>query len=172
MAKIMKDAYDQFLSFSVTMSGVDTLTFSEINLGLNLFQYAGLILTRFEYSPSRPTFAEMVANTDFLEMAICGSDAIASLGLSQPEVYDLLSLNMGASGTPASAWMIEKPFVHDFSNMQGGGILVPAQNIYLGMLSGGFAGAGVGSCRVYYRVIELAAADFIELVQRLRVLST
>ena len=52
MAK-QKDVFDQFMVFSVTQSGVDALTFGEIALGMSIFDYAALIISRIEYVPSR-----------------------------------------------------------------------------------------------------------------------
>lgn len=173
MAKTtIKDEYDQFMVFATTQSAANTLTFSTVHLGLNLFQYAGLIISRIEYSVSRPSMVMIVNEADYLEAAITGSDTIDDLALTRPEVYDRLSLNVTEWGTPANAELIYKPIVRDFSNMRGGGMLVPAQDTYLGVDSGDLTGAATVSARVWFRVIELAAGDYIELVQRLRVLTS
>jgi len=173
MAKAkMQDRFDQFMVFSVTQSAADTLTFSTISLGLNIFQYAAIIISRIEYVLQRPALAEFATTADAAELAITGSDSIASLDITQPEVYDRVSYRVVDFGTPASAQIDYSPRVKDFTTMSGGGLIVPAQDMYMAMDSTGFAAAQSASARVYYRVEELAAGDFIELVQRLRVLSS
>ena len=167
-----KDLFDQFMSMSVTMSGVNTLTFGEVAIGMSIFDYAAFIISRVEYVIDRAMWAEFATNADELQMAICGSDSIGDLGLARPEVYDHLTVDCNNAGTPATLSVHVQPAIHDFTGMKGGGLLVPAQNIYLGIDTVGFAAAGVGHARVYFTVKPLAAPDFIELTQRLRVLST
>jgi len=173
MAKAkMQDQFDQFMVFDTTQSAADTLTFSQISLGLNIFSYGALILSRIEYSISRPSMVLISAEDDYLEVAITGSDTIDDLSIAKPEVYDRISVNIHHQGTPATAELVYKPIVKDFSTMNGGGLLVPAQDTYLGVDSGSLGTAATASARVYYRVIELDASDYIELAQRLRVLSS
>ncbi len=167
-----KDLYDQFMWLAVTMSAVNTLTFGQVTLGMSIFEYAALILSRIEYVFGWSHMPEMIVAGDHIEMAITGSDSLTDLTLVQPEVYDECQVDVHASGTPASASLFVQPIIHDFSTMKGGGLIVPAQNVYIGMNTAAFASAGTCVARVYYTVKSLSATDFIELVQRLRVLST
>ena len=169
---VKKDLYDQFMVMSVVQDVALALVFGRVALGMSLFDYAGLIISRIEYDFGRTVIGSLASNADFSEIAITGSDKIADLDIGRPEVYDRVAINIGTSGVPAVVFPIEKPMVHDFSNMQGGGLLIPAQDLFIASLNGGYTAGGTASARVYYRVKELSAADFIELVQRLRVLST
>jgi len=173
MATKMTDKYPQFMKLSVTMSVADTLEFSQVSLGISMFDYAALLLTRIEYSPGRATIQNIVANTDVIWMGLTGSDSLASLSLEQPQVYDLLEIYGNLVGAAGNMSMMENPIIHDFTGLSGGGLLVPAQDMYLAMSTAGMAGApGSGTARLYYQVQKLQAADYIELAQRLRVLST
>lgn len=173
MAKMaVKDKFDQFMTLSVTMSAANTLTFSEVNVGVSIFDYAAFIISRIEYSLAVGSLDELKLNADSAEVALTGSDTITSLSLSQTEVYDALVFGVRANASPASSELLPMPVIHDFSNMEGGGLLVPAQNMFVGMTSTDFVGAGFARLRVYYRVLSLEAADFVELVQRLRVIGT
>ena len=167
-----QDKFAQFFYMSVTMSAANTLTFAKLALGISMFDYAGLLLHRIEYSPSIATYAEVNAANDQITFAVTGSGSIAALSGDQPEVYDRLTVGAVVAGTPASLLHKHTPEIHDFTDLPGGGILVPAQDIYFAAVSSGFAGAGIGNCRVYYTVVELQPIDYLELVQRLRVLST
>lgn len=172
MAK-QKDIYDQFMVLGVTSSAANTLTFSQVSLGISLFDYAALVLSRIEYYLDGATIlADLVTSSDILYGAITGSDDLTVLEITSPEVYDMVQVGMTVQGAAGSGNLHISPIVHDFSGHPGGGLLVPAQNVYIGVKTSGFAGAAVLKARVYYRVQELQAADFIELVQRLRVLSS
>ena len=171
MAK-MKDSYDQFMYLNVTMSAANTLTFSEVSLGLSLFDYAGLIISRIEYFPDDATIEELAAANDSFRIALTSSNSITSLSQNQPQLYDLVQYAVNTTGTAGNLQQYETPLVHDFTGMSGGGILVPAQNMYIAADSDSLTSAGIASMRVYFRVLQLQAADFVELVQRLRVLST
>lgn len=167
-----KDLYDQFMHLAVVMSAMNVITFSRVALGMSIFDYAALIISRIEYDLGYTHFAEFVTAADHAEMAITGADDLPNLVIDQAEVYDMAAYSVAVSGAPASFQVMQQPIIHDFSGMKGGGLLIPAQDLFLGMNTAGFAAPGSCVARVYYTVKALAAADFIELVQRLRVLST
>jgi len=171
MAKV-SDKYAQFFFMSVTMSAANTLTFAKLALGISMFDYAGLLIHRVEYSPSIATLNDLNGVNDQITFAVTGSGSIAALGGDQAEVYDRLTIGAVVAGAAGSTFHQQTPFVQDFATLPGGGVLVPAQDIYFAAVSSGMAAAGVGNCRVYYTVQQLQATDYLELVQRLRVLST
>jgi hypothetical protein len=176
MAKtsVIADKYPQFMTLGTLMSAANTLTFGRVSVGVSIFDYAAFLLNRIEYYFNPATLQELVGDSDSLSAAITGSDGIADLNLTRPEVYDnfQLCVNIGDILITTMNGMYAQPWIHDFTNMPGGGILVPAQDIYLGMTSSGFVTAGQAAARVYYQVVPLKAEDYIELAQRLRVLST
>jgi len=170
----VKDRFPQFMKLKVTQSSANTLTFSQISLGGPVFQYAGIIINRIEYSITAATLELMTVTEDFCQLAITGSDSIATLGTDQPEVYDefyITKLDQGAIANN-SPKLIVRNWVKDYSTFPEGGCLVPLQDIYLAMASGGLASPGVAGARLWYQIIELTAQDYIEIAQRLRVLST
>lgn len=173
MAKMTsKDVFAQYLYMSVTMSAANTLTFAQVSIGMSLFEFAAMVICRIDYEPAQATIQELTGGADLLDVAITGSNTITTLDQKQNEVYDSLKAKTYVSGTPGVSAPVFEPIVHDFSGMPGGGILVPAQTIYIGMATSGFSAAGVCNARVWYTVKEMQASDYIELVQRLRVLGT
>lgn len=167
------DKFDQIMGLSVTMSAANTLTFSRVAIGITLFDYAAFIISRIEYQINRASATEIQANTDSATMAITGSSSVADIvDLTNPAVYDSITLTPIAAGAPANFQLMRQPLVKDFSAHEGGGLIVPAQDIFLAMVTSGFGPAGVATARVYYRVMKLAAADYLELAQRQRVLTT
>lgn len=173
MATTKKDIYPQFMKLTVTMSGANTLTFAEVGIGLALFDYAALLIHRIEYFFSASNMTKMTADVDTLAAAITGSDSIADIDIDRPQVYDEILLNNVALGAAVgSVPIVKTPFVHDYSTFPGGGQLVPATNLYVACTSTGLATAAGVTARVWWTLVELQVAEYFELVQRLRVLST
>lgn len=171
MAKV-KDQYSQFMSFGITMSAANTLTYAQIGIGAALFDYAAFLVQRVEYNLARASYDELIASSDAAHVAIAGNSAVSDIyTTNNPAVYDRKSWFPIVSST-GWANMEHAPAVNDFSTYPGGGLLVPAQDIFVYMQTSGFAAAGAAIGRIVYRVIELQATEYIELVQRLRVLST
>lgn len=170
----VKDQYPQFMRMFVTQSAANTLTFAKVGLSTPLFEYAGLLLSRIEYYFFASGQDLMTTSQDDIDLAVTGSDTISDLGVERPEVYDKIRLQRFDAGAAANNVVSFQymPEVHEFTGFPSGGILVPLQDIYLGIDSSGLASATSGAVRLYYQTIELKAEDYIELAQRLRVLST
>jgi len=168
----IRDQYPQHMRLQVTQSAADTLTFSQVNLGIALFDYAGLIINRIEYFYSRAIFSELTTNADYVQAGITGADTIDDLGIVRPQVYDVSTIFTYISGTPAVSSPWASPIVKDFSQFPGGGQLVPAQDVYIGMDSSGMSAVYACDVRLWYQIIQLKAEDYLELAQRLRVIST
>lgn len=167
MAK-MQDQFCSILHEEVTMSATDTITFQEINIGLNLFDKVGLILHKIAYAPVHGSLNQLVAAADELNMALCTDDQLTGLAFDQVEVIDNFMLQPKDIGTVAELLVYEKPFFHDFSTMPGGGIIVAPKPLYLGMNTTGFTSAGQGKIRLYFTIRKLADADYLELLQTRR----
>lgn len=164
------DTFDQFMAFGVTQSAANTLTFGDINIGVSLFDYAGFVISRVEYTMGRATMAELVGNADSLVCAICGAQVTDVADVTNPQIYDNMAVIPQVAANGATQILI--PIIHDFSSMLGGGLMVPAQTIRIGVQTAGFAAAGTVTGRIYYSVRSLQAADYLELVQRFNVLTT
>lgn len=166
------DKYDQFMTLAVQMSAANTLTFSRVGVGVSIFDYAAFIISRIEYHLAATGLDPYDDSADSAEVALTGNDQITTLSVEQPEVYDALVFGVRANAAPATSEFVYFPVVHDFSTLSGGGLIVPAQDMYVGMTTTGLAAAAYARLRVYYRILALQAADYIELVQRLRVIRT
>jgi len=172
-ASIPGDKFDQILGFGVTMSAANTLTFGRIAVGVTIFDYAAFIISRVEFLISQASMNELVAGADILTVAITGSSSVSDIfDVTNPSVYTQKVIYGGAQGAAANFRRDFAPFVNDYSSMEGGGLIVPAQDIFIGAQTAGFAAAATVTARVYYRVMKLQAADYLELAQRLRVLTT
>lgn len=160
------DKYVNIVTRAFTMSAANTLTFSELQLGFNLFDKIGLVVHRLEYEFS--SIGQMTTTADSFQIALTTSDKIVGLGSDQIEVIDVGVLYRHDFGAAASGQMLFYPYVHDFSMLPGGGLLVPPKPLYVAMLTGGFATAATGVLRVYFTMQPLADTEYLELLETRR----
>ncbi len=167
MAKEALDVYPNLLVVSTLMSAANTITFKEINVGVNIFDKAGLVIARLEYQPLQATIDDLDTDSDNAAMALVSSNALANLAADQAEVIDLF--NLGASVvTAAGIWRHIWPHVHDFSTLGGGGLLIPPKPLYAAMASSGMTVAGQFWLRVYFKILRLESDQYLELLETRR----
>lgn len=159
------DKYANILTQQVVMSGANTLTFQEVNIGLSLFDKAGILISRIEYEPTTATIAEMTNATDNIQLAITASNSINSLGITQASVIHRKILYRHDMGTAGTGALVDYPFVVDFASLPGGGILITPKPWYVGMTTGGLASAGTANVRFYFQVMKLTAESYFELLE-------
>ncbi|GAI82269.1 unnamed protein product, partial [marine sediment metagenome] len=160
-----QDKYANVLTEKITMSAANTLTFQEVNIGLSLFDKAGILISRIEYQPTGGTIADLETTGDLIGMAVATSDNIANLGVDQAAVVTYKSLIRLDLGTAAAGWIFELPLVQDFSQLPGGGILITPKPWYIAMESGGLAAAGICTVRFFFTVVKLTAEMYFELLE-------
>ncbi len=165
-----QDKYVQKAFAAVTMSAANTLTFSEINTGMAMFEKIAWVIHRIQYFPSMASIQELLANTDFLQMAVVGNSNMVSLSLRDQAVYDYHEMLAVVSGTPATGFILTRPVVKEFMGLPGGGLLVPPRPIYIAMDSGGFGAAGVCNARIEFTYKKLKADEYWELVEATRII--
>lgn len=172
---VKKGSTDQFANIaflSVQEAVAGTLKFARLEMANNLLtEKAALIIHRAEIFLDGPGL--MNGTGDYAAMAITLSDRITSLGdLSQPEILLSLTIQRHDFGAAASGLLEQKPYLRDFSQLPGGGILVPADRLYVGVVGSGLTAVATTSVRIYYTVKPLDTADYWELIEARRVMST
>lgn len=160
-----KDLYTNFAFGSVTASAANVLTFAQIISGVSIHEKVAWIIHRVEYYFSALTIADMDNTADLLQVALTGSDSLASLEVDEARIYDKLDYLTRHDGTAASAQYIEQPFIHDYSQMPGGGLLIPPHPLFCAIVSTGFTIAVVAVARIYFTYKSLTSEEFWELVQ-------
>lgn len=162
MAKAkQKDLYVNRSFAEVTMSGVDTLTFQQINFAVGTFQGVALKLIRLMYYPTGATLDQIVASTDSLYMGVTLRNDLTDISPTNQSIIDLKAIN----GVGTNVEPLYVPFVTDFSTLPQGGVLIPANPLYITLLSAGFASAGIMRVVLYYTFVELTDRESVELLQ-------
>lgn len=160
MAKV-KDFYVNRALVLLTMSAANTLTFQEIRFGVGLFQGIALILHRLDLYPNTATAREVVTAADHLVVGLTTSDEITTLNMDQQSVMFSKSLIAVAATTVP----VEAPMSVDLSGLPGGGLIMPANPLYLAMNTSGFAAAGEVRAVLYHTFKELRDSEYLELIQ-------
>jgi hypothetical protein len=163
MAKTKADEYSNVAFGSVTLSAVNTLTFSQIQFAVGLFQGMAIILHRVHWRPGTTFIREIAAATDQCIFAITSTNRLTSIDdISDPSV--LAYHKIVGAGANVEPWRL--PFITDFTMLPGGGRLIAANPLYLGAVTTGFAAAtGPIQVSLDFTFIELAAAQYLEVLQ-------
>ncbi len=146
---------------TVTMSAANTLTFQQIRFAVGIFQGIGLLLHRISIWPATASLQAMVAATDAMTIGLTLRDDLADLDPTNQAVI----VNQRWVGTATPVALATPPRIEDWSNLPGGGYLLPANPLYLGMATGGFAAAGVAHVRLDYTFLALTDKESVELLQ-------
>lgn len=166
MAKrTVQDIFTNRAFETVTMSGNDTLTFSQVQFGVGLFQGVAAIIHRIEWFLPDAVVRYMSAQTDSCQLALTNRDDLAALTPSSQNVLAYRALTGNAFGTAASGMIVDMPVVHSFADLGGGGLIVPVNPLYIAMDSDGFAGVGIAQAIIYLTFKTLTDPEYVELIQ-------
>lgn len=164
MAKAKKDIYVNRAFVSLTMSAANIITFQQLNFAVGVFQGIALKLVRIHYYIHSGVAGEMVLAADRLYMGMTLRDDLATLNPTNQSVIDQHFFALNANAT-AEAVLFGSPIVTDFSGLPEGGLLLPANPIYVAMVTAGFAAAGGIDVVLYYQFVQLSDREAIELLQ-------
>lgn len=159
------DVFPNVYTHKLTMSAADTLTFDDFDVGMNLFDKAALRIQKIQYSVSPATIELATASGDDIEAAITNSDSLTSIKPDILQVIDSFALERVDLGTAGTGTIREVIAENDFSTLSGGGLLVAPKPLYFAMATSGLASAGICTFRVYFTIIRLTDAQYLELLQ-------
>lgn len=171
MPNARADRYINKAYIDVTESAANTLTFLQLTTGVSLFEKTAFVVHQIRYAPVTSSTALVVADGDVLNMAITTSNSITTLVEDDPNVVDLKRLAFYDAGTAATGFFYEMPFVNDFSNLPGGGLIIPASPIYGAINGSSLASATQVRFTIFFTAIQLSPSDYWELVEATRVIT-
>lgn len=172
MAPQNKDTYANKFFGTVTESAANTLTFSEIQTNVNIFDKVAWILHRMEWFLGEATgIGLLVANGDRIACALTSSDKITDLDLDNPSVVDLYKVERVDYGAAANMHRWEMPIIRDFTNLPGGGIIIAPRPLYVAAEGASLAAASTVSVRGYFTQKQLTPDEYLELIDFYRIVS-
>lgn len=166
------DTFANIAYLSVIESAANTLTFAALQLATTLMtEKAALIIHRAEFNLTN--LAVLNSTTDYTDICLTVSDRLtAAHDLSAPELLFFRRTQRIDFGTAASGVFRDDPVAVDFTSLPGGGIIVPADRLYVGICSVGAANPNGVQMRLFYTVKSLEIADYWDLVEARRVMTT
>lgn len=172
--KKIADTFANMATINCTESAANTLTWKKLETSFGTFEKIAWIVHRLEYFILSPSTA-LNGTDDTLSVALTVSNTpvslIATTAFTDPAVIDIQAIARYDFGTAASGFLLVKPFVHDFTQMPNGGLIIPPAPLYGGIQGYGLASAASVIIRIYYTIKELATDEYWELVEARRLLT-
>jgi len=172
MASTTKDQFANYAIISVSEPAANTLTFKKLETGISLSEKVAWLINRIEYILSPLNAATFNGDGDALLFGLSVSNAFATPGLIETTIIDYNSVARHDFGAAASMHWDHMPMIKDFSQLPGGGLLVPPTPLYLYAMGVGLTAATATVARLYYSLLPLAVDQYWELVEARRVLTS
>jgi len=169
MAEKKGDRFANKFYGTVVESAANTLTFKEIQTNVDTFSKRAWVLHRLEWYIPAAQIDKLTASGDFLDCALVSSDKLAALSLASAGVIDLFTLAAAPVYTGVGFTTQQMPFIRDFSEMPGGGLIIAPRPLYLAVKGTSLASALTVELRGFFTNLELNADEYLELVDFYRI---
>lgn len=171
MAKKAIDTYANVAAVEVIESATNTQTSSKFQFPFSIMDKMALLISRIEYWVRGQSYLN--SGGDSITFALTAAAAVTDIyDQADPAMIDNYRLTRVDYGTAASAQFIESPFVKDFSNLPGGGILVAPNPLYAMVEGSGLSSTGYGWIKLFYTYMELSADEYWQLVESRRIITS
>jgi hypothetical protein len=173
MAKAKQtDSFANMAYLKVTEASAGTLKFAKLQLATEFgTPKKAMIIHRLEFLLG--SAANFNASADGIDSALTLSDKLTDISdLSQPEVLVWVQMVRRDFGTAASGFLEHWPIVRDFASLPGGGLIVPANYLYLGIQSTSATAVCSATMRLYYTAMDLEDTDYLQLLEARSILTT
>lgn len=163
------DSRAQIAAIHLSESAANTLTVALFNFPFSIMDKMALNIHRLEYWPD---YASLVGTGDTITMAvICGKSISDIKDQTDPIMVDSFRIQRWDSGTAANANIAVAPYVKNFTQLPGGGLLVPPNPLAFAIKGDSLAAAGAAILRMHYTYLELPTDEYWQLVESRRVIS-
>lgn len=153
----------------VVESAANTLTFDKLETGISIHEKVGWIISRLDYWFVYDS-TNFAASSDMVRFGISVTNTFTTPAPGENVVIDYNEVKRVDAGTPATSNLVIMPFTKEFGNLQGGGILVPPNPIYVYVQGVALTSAITMKARMFYTVRSLKTEDFWELVELRRMI--
>jgi len=171
MASKSKDQYANIAAVQAIESVAGTAAYERFNFPYSVTDKVALLISRIEYWFGNIT--QLNSTADYIVAGLVAASSVVSLdNQADPAVVDstrIIRLDLGAA---ASGLLVNQPYIKEFSNLPGQGILVAPAPLYAAVQSSG--AGGVTNCwvKLFYTYKELATDEYWELVESRRIITS
>jgi len=170
------DSFSNIAAIQVDESAANTLTYKKLETGIAVFEKVAWLISRVEYSINNLQATQLNASGDLVRLALTVSNMLSTLAsgilLTASEVLHGITVQRLDYGAAASGGLNVQPYPFDFSNLPGGGILVPPTAIYLAVQGDSCVAANTAWARIFYTTVQLTTEDYWQLVEARRIISS
>jgi len=160
-----EDRFANVYTAALTMSGINALTFVQLNFGLNLRDKIAVVIDQLYIYMSGGMIAEITTTGDRIAFAVTMGDTVTSVfseALTDRRIVAQKEVIRLDAGTAATAIIIEVPLKMEFMPP----ILVLPTRLFFAMDTVGLASAGVAILRMHYRTVNITQQDqLIEVLE-------
>jgi len=165
-----KDTRFNIAAIALTESAANTQTSLAFAFPFSVMDKMALNICRIEYWLDG---GQLNSTGDWVCAAISTGKPLASiLDQTDPGLLDSHRIMRRDFGAAASGFLETVPFVKDFSNMPGGGILCAPSPLYAVVQSFGAAAANSAIIKLFYTYMQLSTDEYWELVESRRIISS
>lgn len=165
---------DQFANqaiISMVESAANTLTFKKLESGISISDKVAWVINRVEYFSSDFQDTNFNGKDDLALFGLSVSNSWSAATLTETTIIDFNAVYRRDFGTAATGLFQTMPIVKDFSQLPGGGILVPPVPLYGWVSSSGVVNAITVVARLWYTLLTLTVDQYWELVEARRIIS-
>lgn len=164
--------YAQIAYLTCAESAANTLTYATLNIGqLSLLgDKFAMVIHRCEFELD--DWSTLNSTGDLCAAALTVSNALSAITLNYAEVVTRQIWKRLDFGTAATGTLQRLPDVRAFEEMPGGGLIVPADRLYLAVKSEGASAANTVKVRLYYTLKQLKPDEYWQLVESRTILTT
>lgn len=171
MAKKVIDQYANYAAILIQESSAATQTTAKFAFPFSIMDRMALIISRVEYWV--PSYVALNTAQDIVYMGLTASSSVSNIAnQADPLIIDSMSITRTDIGTAASGLLTPGPFVKDFANLPGGGLLVAPSPLYAIIQGVGTTPAILAYIKMFYTYIELATDEYWQLVESRRIISS
>lgn len=170
-AKKSSDTFANVAAISISESAANTQTSKKFTFPFSIMDKMALIIERLEYDFA--SLDQLNSSVDTLMGAVTTNATVLNLrDPADPMIIDMARIQRYDIGTAASGMFMQYPYVKDFTNLPGGGLLVAPNPLYVMIQGVGTAGINTMYFRMFYTYVELATDEYWQLVESRRVISS
>jgi len=176
MAGRSEDEFSNVACITVTESAANTLTYKKLEAGISITDKVAWLISRIEYHTLTSLAGAFNADGAQLHVGMSvynGLTTQQSVGsIADPSMIDRVWLEEVYFGAAASGFLFQRPLIHDFSDLPGGGIIVPPTPIYGWAQGNALTVATDTVIRFHYTLLKLGTEQYWQLVEARRVIAS
>jgi len=166
-----KDQLANIAAVYVTESAANTQTSLKFNFPYSVMDKMAILIARIEYWYSG--FGNFNSTADTLTAGIMVAGTVVDISnQADPAIVDTSRLVRVDLGAAASGMFVTQPYIKDFANLPGGGLLVAPAPLYGMVQSAGAAAANACWIKLFYTYMSLSTDQYWELVESRRIISS